>query len=403
MKDERLRHLFLRLTPISGLLHAQLSPSETQQGLKRLKEYYSSYHNASTTEQTQQISKFFLYNDVLTALFPFSVKQKVQVLNQLQYESRLAQIAKCIEFANFLFEQSLNVDYILDCWKNLDTKPVSGDLLRSHFISDHLKSLRSLVEHVGSAPPRRVGGPGSMKPISGSAGSGPGNSSEDEEEDELKDIAKFIAGLDDLVMSEDGKKLVNKDFRRLKQMQNSSSSDYQVLRTYLEVIMDLPWVNKKDYTNLNSINVDCKEAKRLLDHDHYGMESVKERILEYLAVLKLHERINKLNEAKSLKNTSEKKSHVQEFTFGQGDQKSNASIEEKKQSKAKKLEQDAVVSKAPILLLTGPPGVGKTSLAKSIASTLGRKFQRISVGGLNDFADLKGHRRTYVGAIPDWL
>ncbi|GMG25597.1 unnamed protein product [Ambrosiozyma monospora] len=260
IKDERLKHLFLRLSPISGLLHAQLSPSETQQGLKRLKEYYLSYGNASTIEQTQQISKFFLYNDVLTALFPFSVKQKVQVLNQLQYEPRLTQFAKCIEFANFLFEQSLNVDYILDCWKNLDTKPVSGDLLRSHFISDHLKTLRALVEHVGSATPRRVGRAVYMRPISGSAGSGTRNNSatsdENEEEDELKDISKFIAGLDDLVMSDDGKRLVKKDFRRLKQMQASMSSDYQVLRTYLEVIMDLPWVNKQDYTHLNTINVD---------------------------------------------------------------------------------------------------------------------------------------------------
>ncbi|GME68500.1 unnamed protein product [Ambrosiozyma monospora] len=181
-------------------------------------------------------------------------------------------------------------------------------------------------------------------------------------------------------------------------MQASMSSDYQVLRTYLEVIMDLPWVNKQDYTHLNTINVDCKEAKRLLDRDHYGMESVKERILEYLAVLRLHERINKLNGAKSLKSGTGNKSDDQEFTFAQGDEKSSASIKKKEQPR--ELEQDTVLSKAPILLLTGPPGVGKTSLAKSIASTLGRKFQRISVGGLNDFADLKGNRRTYVGAIP---
>lgn len=119
------------------------------------------------------------------------------------------------------------------------------------------------------------------------------------------------------------------------------SPDYNVQLNYLQTLVSLPW-GKDTKDNLN-----IKNAERILNRDHYGMEKVKERILEHLAVLRVR--------------------------------------------------QDM---KAPILCLYGPPGVGKTSLGKSIAAALGRKYVRISLGGVHDEAEIRGHRRTYVGAMP---
>jgi len=131
-----------------------------------------------------------------------------------------------------------------------------------------------------------------------------------------------------------------KDLRKLQRM-NPGMADYSVHRSYLELMLDLPWDEfSKDIFNL-------KKARKILDRDHFGLEKVKERIIEFLAVLKL-----------------------------KGDMKS------------------------PILCLSGPPGVGKTSLGKSVAEALGRKYVRVSLGGLRDEAEIRGHRKTYIGAMP---
>ena len=136
------------------------------------------------------------------------------------------------------------------------------------------------------------------------------------------------------------KEMFNKGIEKLERM-HPSTPDYSVVYNHLDLMLDLPW---EDYTK---DQYDFKKAKKILDHDHYGMEKIKERILEYLAVLKL-----------------------------KGDMKS------------------------PILCFVGPPGIGKTSLGKSIANAINRKYVRVSLGGLHDESEIRGHRKTYIGAMP---
>ncbi|MGA9121663.1 MAG: endopeptidase La [Bacteroidota bacterium] len=153
----------------------------------------------------------------------------------------------------------------------------------------------------------------------------------------LSDLKKRI---EEAKLSDEAKSVVEKEMRKLSQM-NQASPEYSVSRNYVEWILDLPWGTATQDT------LEIPHAETILEHDHYGLEKVKKRILEYLAV--------------------------------------------------RKLKNDM---RGPILVFVGPPGVGKTSLGRSIANALGRKFVRISLGGVHDEAEIRGHRRTYIGALP---
>jgi ATP-dependent Lon protease len=166
---------------------------------------------------------------------------------------------------------------------------------------------------------------------------------EDNQTVELDELTKKI---DDVKMSDEATKVAHKELDRLGRI-SPQSPEYSVARTYLEWLTDLPW-SKSSKDNLN-----IKKAGKTLNEDHYGLEKVKERVLEYLAVRSLKKKVTK---------------------------------------------NDSV--RGPILCFTGPPGVGKTSLGKSIAKSMGREFVRISLGGVRDEAEIRGHRRTYIGALP---
>jgi ATP-dependent Lon protease len=161
-----------------------------------------------------------------------------------------------------------------------------------------------------------------------------GEGGEDEE------IAEIRQQLKDARLPESISDEIDRELKRLARM-SPNAADYQVARAYLELVAELPWDATTDD------NLDLEHAQTILDEDHYGLEEVKERILESLAVMKLNP-----------------------------------------------------ASKAPIICFVGPPGVGKTSLGQSIARAMGRKFERLSLGGLHDEAELRGHRRTYIGSMP---
>ena len=162
----------------------------------------------------------------------------------------------------------------------------------------------------------------------------------DDEAGEAAEASQLRERLGKADLPDDVRKEAERELRRMEQLPQSAP-DYHVIRTYLEYVLELPWRRSSEE------KLDLNEARKVLDEDHYGLEDIKERILESLAVVKLRPD-----------------------------------------------------SKSPIILFVGPPGVGKTSLGRSIARALGREFDRLSLGGMRDEAELRGHRRTYIGAMP---
>ncbi len=161
-----------------------------------------------------------------------------------------------------------------------------------------------------------------------------------EGDDKSAEIAELREQIEKAEMPKEAAEQAKKELKRLERMPEAAA-EYGMVRTYLEWLIELPW------SKLDPDTIDVAEARRILDEDHYGLPKVKRRILEYLAVRKLNPE-----------------------------------------------------GKSPILCFVGPPGVGKTSLGQSIARAIGRKFVRLSLGGVHDEAEIRGHRRTYIGALP---
>jgi ATP-dependent Lon protease len=230
---------------------------------------------------------------------------------------------------------------------------------------------------------------GMMPPGMGGAGG-----SNDEEENEVNEVEELRRKLAEAGLSPEAQKAADRELRRLKKM-NPANAEYGVCRTYLENLAEIPWTKgTEDQLGVETL----KRARQQLDDDHYGLEKIKKRLLEYLAVLKLKQSVNadidqqiaKLTSDLSLKNDAD----------GKGVDPMSNEDRDAATTKLHVLKSKRMVDKSPILLLVGPPGTGKTSLAKSVAMSLGRKFHRISLGGVRDEAEIRGHRRTYVAAMP---
>ncbi len=207
---------------------------------------------------------------------------------------------------------------------------------------------------------------------------------EDEEGDELEELK---AKIDALELPEEARKEVDREMGRLARA-GRESMEAQVIRTYLENVAELPW-------NLRSAeHLDLNEAQRVLDEDHYALRDVKDRVLEFLAVRQLREATRKQEAAEE----AAEKAPPETVSGGEEPPVATATVPEPNRP-APGNEDDKGI-KGPILLFAGPPGVGKTSIAKSIARAMGRRYVRISLGGARDEADIRGHRRTYVGAMP---
>jgi ATP-dependent Lon protease len=202
-----------------------------------------------------------------------------------------------------------------------------------------------------------------MKAIQKELGEGEGA-----DDESLKELRTKLDALD---LPEDARKEVDREWARLTRI-GRESMESQVIRTYLETIAELPWNTRSDE------HLDVGEAARILDEDHYGLKDVKDRILEFLAVRQLTQATEKESETEAAGQTAP--------TPEPGAPKDAL----RKSARAR----------GRILLFAGPPGVGKTSIAKSIARAMGRKYVRISLGGARDEADIRGHRRTYIGAMP---
>ena len=268
---------------------------------KMFDEYTKLAKNKAREEACKRLQKAssFLVADLIAPVLDIGTEQKQQLLEALELRHRL-------ELVRQFMRSELEINRLEDKLK----KQVEDQISRSQKETYLQDQLRSIQKELGQADDGQT---------------------ESEEMEQKITEAKMPAGVDEEA---------RKELKKL-QMMSPLSSEANVVRNYLEWLVSMPWSKK------TQDNFDLIRAQKVLDEDHYGLEKVKERIVEYLAVAHLRGSL-----------------------------------------------------KGPIICLTGPPGVGKTSLAKSIARALDRKFVRMSLGGVRDEAEIRGHRRTYIGALP---
>jgi ATP-dependent Lon protease len=209
--------------------------------------------------------------------------------------------------------------------------------------------------------------------------------------DEAGELEELREKLDALDLPKDARKEVDREFNRMSRIARESM-EYQVIRTYLETIAELPWNARSEE------HLDLKEAEKVLEEDHYGLADVKDRVLEYLAVRQL--RLQAAEQRRSAEAAAVAAAAEAAEAAGEGEAESAPDEPVAPPQPKLRGNEDDRISKGPILLFVGPPGVGKTSIAKSIARSMGREYVRVSLGGVRDEADIRGHRRTYVGAMP---
>ena len=310
----------------TGLIEADVSPIEVPEGdevmvqatFRELKEKFADLVENGSRQVQHEVAQFVMnledagqFADYVAYHLDFKLPDKQSVLEAATVEERLRKVLLLIDTELELQETQRRLQR--------EVKEEIDRNQREFFLREQIKALQ--------------------KELSGN----------DEDEDEVEAFREKLEALElpEVVMKE-----AQRELNRLSRM-HPDSAEASVIRTYLTTITELPWNNRSED------RLDIGKAGKILEEDHYGLEKVKDRVLEYLAVRKL------------------------------------------KEERAQKGELDAFeVNKGPILLFVGPPGVGKTSIAKSIGKALGREYVRISLGGARDESDIRGHRRTYIGSMP---
>jgi ATP-dependent Lon protease len=317
-----------------------------------------------------------LLADFMSNVVEASLEEKLQVLSALDVRVRVGKAIQLLTRQVENIKGNVKITSFSTSTKNLDL--------------DQMSKLNRERMRRGPMP---IGGMGLPPGFGGMPGMPNDDSQEMNEIDELKQK------LETAKLPPDAAKVAEREMKRLMKM-NPQQADYSVTRTYLETLAEIPWwIVTEDKLGLETL----KRARKQLDDDHYGLEKVKKRLLEYLAVLKLKQSVNdevsaQIAEAEEEAAVAQK--HLSEEGTGKEESQRTDERSTLATAKIQILKSKRMIDKSPILLLVGPPGVGKTSLAKSIATALGRKFHRISLGGVRDEAEIRGHRRTYVAAMP---
>ena len=309
--------------------------------------------------------------DFMTNIVEASLEEKLRVLAALDVKDRLNQVIDLLSRQVQGMKGTVKITAItstIPSKQGLDINNISR------------KDRDALIS-------RAMKGFGGFNP--GFPAPGAGDDGGDEEPNELEELKKKIA---EAKLTPEAQRVADRELKRLKKM-NPAQAEYGVCRTYIETLAEVPWTAAtEDQLGMETL----KRARKQLDDDHYGLQKIKKRLLEYLAVLRLKQALNSDIDAQVSK--------AREEDAPSKDDRSDSEVPQAETNidspKIQILQSKRRVDKSPILLLVGPPGTGKTSLAKSVATALGRKFHRISLGGVRDEAEIRGHRRTYVAAMP---
>ncbi|KAB8270790.1 Lon protease C-terminal proteolytic domain-containing protein [Aspergillus minisclerotigenes] len=313
--------------------------------------------------------------DFMADIAESGIEDKLRVLAALDHKSRLERVVEMLHRQVQNIKSNVKVTTI-----TTNSFPPSGfDINQIDPRDRELLARRAMAGLTGLTPPGVAGGRN--------------NDGDDKEANEVDELQQK---LQEAQLSPEARKVADKELRRLRKM-NPANAEYGVCRTYLENILEIPWTKvTEDQLGPDTL----KRARQQLDDDHYGLEKIKKRLLEYLAVLRLKQSTNQNVEqqiaalSKDLDSSSDAGDIEKDLPgLSEADR---VAVE----SKLHLLKSKRMTDKSPILLLAGPPGTGKTSLARSVATSLGRKFHRISLGGVRDEAEIRGHRRTYVAAMP---
>ncbi|RYP56217.1 hypothetical protein DL771_012004 [Monosporascus sp. 5C6A] len=316
--------------------------------------------------------------DFMMNVVQATYEEKLQVLAAVDVTSR---IRKVIE----LLEQQVE-----EIKGNIKVTTVTSTTIPIRIDPEDMEKMRKRIVQRGPAPGLGTPGPGfNMNNMLGGGNQG------DQQDDDLQELEKR---LEEAKLPPDAAKVAERELKRLKQMM-PAQAEYQVVRTYLETLADIPWSTvTNDPIGAGSI----ERARKQLDDDHYGIEKVKKRLISYLTIVRLMQSANDAVE-KEIKQAEQETVDLESAKDAKEESPLDPELEDKikaSEARLQMLRSKLRNEKAPILLLVGPPGVGKTSIARSIATALGRKFHRISLGGVRDEAEIRGHRRTYVAAMP---